>query len=267
MNILSTVILGVVQGLTEFIPVSSSGHLVVIENLLKGVSDPHLFIQSLSLGTTLALIIYFRKRILAIFRQVFINHDYRLLRNIVLTCIPVATIGLLLADLIETSSFASSSLVVAIAMASVGSLMIFLDKLPRLSPLTDGSKLNPLRAIWIGLAQCVALIPGVSRSGSTIIAAELMGLKPKPATEYSFIVSIPVMIGLTGKLLISDLSFIATNWSIILVGNIFAFIAGLIAIRYLLNYLSSHNLVIFGYYRLAAAGLIILLLTTNIIPK
>ena len=266
MDIFQTVVLGTVQGLTEFIPVSSSGHLLLLGNLFGG-NNLHLFVQALDFGTTLALIIFFRHRIAKLCRQIFIDHNYRLLRNIVLTCLPVATIGLLFSNFIESYPFFSSSLTVAVAMALVGIIMIILERIPRLPQVKDGDHLTPGRAVVIGLAQCVALIPGTSRSGSTIIAARLMGLKPREATEYSFMVSIPVMLGLLGKLLLTDTSYLATNWQPVLIANIFAFIAGMIAIKYLLDYLGKHSLKIFGIYRLVLASITIILLLSGILAN
>lgn len=263
MDIFQSVVLGTVQGATEFIPVSSSGHLMVLANLLHVGHDAHLFVQALDFGTTLALIIFFRHRIAELCRQVFIKHDYRLLRNVIITCLPVGTIGLIFSKFIENNSFFGNSLVVALALGLVGIIMIILEKLPHLSNVKDGSHLTPWRALIIGLAQCVALIPGVSRAGSTIIAARLMGLKPKEAAEYSFLVCIPVMLGLLVKLLVGDTNFIVNNLPPIILGNVVAFIAGMLAIKYLLSYLAKHNLQIFGYYRLVIMAIILILLGTG----
>lgn len=265
MDIFQSVVLGAVQGITEFIPVSSSGHLMLLSNLLNVGSDAHLFVQALDFGTTLALIIYFRGRIVQLCHQIFVQHDYRLLRNVVITCLPVATIGLLFAKVIESNSFFASSLVIATALAVVGLLMVMLEKLSRLSDTKDGRHLSGWRALIIGLAQCAALIPGVSRSGSTIVASRLMGLKPKEAAEYSFLVCIPVMLGLLGKLIIGDSNFLINNLPSILLGNIIAFVAGILAIRYLLNFLAKHDLKVFGIYRIALAILVVVLVLTGIL--
>lgn len=267
MDVFQSVILGAVQGLTEFIPVSSSGHLLVITNLFHSGASAHLFVQSLDIGTTLALIIFFRHRIADLCRQVFIKHNYKLLCNIAITCLPVATIGLLLAKFIEQTGFFTSSLVIAIALAVVGLVMTYLEKLPRLAKVKDGSRLTPGRALVIGLAQCVALVPGTSRSGSTIIAARLMGLEPQEAAEYSFLVSIPVMLGLIAKLLVGDTSFIIANWPSVLIGNVVAFVAGMIAIKYLLDYLGKHSLKVFGIYRLVIAVIVVILLLAGALPR
>src|SRR6266496_5448815 len=165
MNIIEAIVLGLVQGLTEFIPVSSSGHLVIVQQLF-GMAPDHLFIEFINFGTLLALAIYFRKRIVEICRDVFINRNFILARNILITAVPAGAIGFALSNFIETSPFFSNLLVVTIALAMVGTVMIVADKLPKASPKEHGQHLSPTRAFWIGIVQVLALIPGVSRSGS-----------------------------------------------------------------------------------------------------
>jgi undecaprenyl-diphosphatase len=260
-DIFESLILGLVQGITEFIPVSSSGHLVLTQELFGQTAD-HLFIQALDFGTLLALVIFFWPRLVDLARQVFVERNFRLLRNLVLTALPVAVIGLALSRAIESNGFIKSPIVVSVMLAVVGLVMIVLEKLPKLSAKQDGADLTAGRAIGIGLAQVLALIPGVSRSGSTIIASRLAGLKPKAAAEYSFMVSIPIMCGLVLKLLAADYGYIAANWQPLLVGNLAALVAGLIAVKFMIGYLSRHSLAVFGWYRLAVAAIFAILLLT-----
>lgn len=257
LTFIETLILGAVQGLTEFIPVSSSGHLVVLGDVFRDHNNLHLLVQALDFGTVLALIIFFRHRIADLFRQVFVKRDYKLFRNLIITAFPVCLVGLILHKLIEHSDFFTSATVVAIAMGLIGILMVVLDKLPHKSSVADGHELTPLRALVIGLAQCCALIPGVSRSGSTIIAGKFMGLNSKAAAEYSFMASLPVMLALVAKLVIGDHSYLIQAWPIVLLGNIAAFIFGMAAIKFLLNYLSRRGVKAFGYYRVILAAIIV----------
>lgn len=262
MSILEAIFLGLVQGFTEFIPVSSSGHLVLAQSLYGGNID-HLFIQALDFGTALALIIYFWSRLVDLARQVFVKKDYRLARNILITSIPAGLLGLLLADFIQSNNAVLlNPLVVAIMLALVGVLMIVIDKLPRKSSKSGGRELSPKRALVIGIAQAFALIPGVSRSGSTIIASRVMGLSPKSAAEYSFMVAIPIMLGLLTKLIVkdSDRAYLMANLEPVIIGNIAAFISGMIAIKFMLGYLSNHGLAIFGWYRIAVATVVLVVL-------
>ncbi len=258
MSIFEAIFLGLVQGFTEFIPVSSSGHLVLVQSLY-GSNIDHLIIQALDFGTTFALIIYFWPRLMDLARQVFTKKDYRLARNILITSIPAGLLGLLLANFIENSKVLVSPLVVAIMLAIVGVLMIVVDKLPMKSKKASGKDLSPRRALVIGLAQAFALIPGVSRSGSTIIASRVMGLNSKAAAEYSFMVSIPIMLGLISKLIIkdSDRAYLMSHLDVVVIGNIAAFISGMIAIKFMLTYLEKHGLSIFGWYRIALASVVV----------
>lgn len=261
MSVFETIILGVVQGLTEFIPVSSSGHLVITQWLFGSKTD-HLLIQALDFGTLLALLIYFWPKIIDLGRRVFVRRDYRLARNIIITCIPAGLLGLLLADFIQNSTVLVNPLVVALMLALVGVLMIIVDKLPKKSHKETGTDLSPRRALVIGVAQAFALIPGVSRSGSTILASRIMGLNARASAEYSFMVSIPIMLGLISKLLLksSDRAYIMAHFDTVLIANIAAFITAIAAIHFLMNYLSRHGLALFGWYRLGLASVTIGLL-------
>ena len=258
MNVVEAIILGVIQGLTEFIPVSSSGHLVIAQTFLLGEPD-HLFIQALDFGTLFALLIYFFPKLRDLAVRVTVKRDYRLARNIIITCIPAGLLGLLLADFIQSSTVLLHPLVVSLMLALVGVLMVVVDRLPKKSPRETGTDLSPKRALVIGLAQSFALIPGVSRSGSTIIASRIMGLSPKAAAEYSFMVSIPIMVGLIAKLLIkpSDRMYLMAHLDVIIIANIAAFISALLAIHVLLSYLSKHGLALFGWYRIGLAAVVI----------
>lgn len=255
MNMLETIILGLIQGLTEFIPVSSSGHLVIAQNFLSGASD-HLYLEFINIGTMLALLIYFHRKILSIINDIFVRKRYDLARNIIITSVPAGVVGFLLADFIAGSSFFGSSIVVMVTLFVVGVVMVVLERLPMASHVASGEKLSPWRALAIGAAQTVALIPGVSRSGSTIIAGRLSGLNAREAAEYSFLASLPIMAGVTLKVLLEDHGYLTTHLTGLLVGNTVALISGLLAVRFLMKYLSNHGLAVFGWYRIGLAAVI-----------
>ena len=261
MNILETVVLGLTQGLTEFIPVSSSGHLVVVQEVFSGASD-HLFLEFVNIGTLLALLVYFRKRITAIFSDVFIKKNYKLARNIIITSVPAGVVGYILADFIANSWFFGSVLTVTITLAVVGIIMIVLEKIPKASQVKSGEELTPLRALAVGAAQMLALIPGVSRSGSTIIAGRLMGLNSAQAAEYSFLASLPIMIGVTLKVFIkeSDRLYFIDHLPMLLLSNAVAFVSGILAVGFLMKYLAKHNLAVFGWYRVGLATVLAVVL-------
>ncbi len=261
MNILQSILLGFVQGITEFIPVSSSGHLELVRQIFNFNADNfHLFLEFVNIGTLLALLIYFRKKILQIIKNVFQERNYKLAINIVITSIPAGIIGLLLAGFIESNPFFSSLYTIMIAMGVVGLIMIAIDILPHMSKLSSENELTPGRALIIGLVQVFALIPGVSRSGSTIIAGRLTGLNSKSAAEYSFLASIPIMCGVCLKLFLDEGSraYLAENLVAIIISNLVAFLVGLVALKFLLNYLKKpKSLQTFGKYRVILACAVI----------
>lgn len=256
------ILLGAIQGATEFIPVSSSGHLAIVNFLFGGSTTGfHTFLEFINLGTVLALIIFYRKRLWGIIKDVC-HGNWRLAINIVLTCIPAGIAGLLLSDLITNSDFFSSLITIAVAMVVVGIIMIAIDKLPHLSKLKDENKLTPGRALTIGCAQLLALIPGVSRSGSTIVTGRLMGLDTRAAANYSMLASIPLMLAVVGKSIVSSGSqaYIVENAWPLLAANLVAFVVGLAAVKFLISYAGKPGaLQNFGRYRVVVGALVLVL--------
>lgn len=261
MDIFQSILLGFVQGLTEFIPVSSSGHLEIIQQLCGFAGENfHLFLEFINLGTLLALLIYFRKRIWKIVKDIFVEKNYHLALNILITSIPAGLIGLLLSSFIEENPFFGSLYVVCGAMGIVGLIMVIIDFLPHMSKLESENELMPIRALIIGLLQTFALIPGVSRSGSTIIAGRLVGMDSESSAEYSFLASIPIMCAVCLRMFISSTGreYFAANLVPLLLGNLVAFLVGLVALRFLLRYLKKpKSLQSFGKYRIIVACLVI----------
>ena len=255
MNILESTVLGLVQGITEFIPVSSSGHLEITQRILGAggrAEDFHFFLELINFGTLFALLFYYRQTIWEILQRVFVKKDYKLALNILITSIPAGIIGLVLSKVIEKLPFFSSLTTIGFAMGFVGLIMIFVNKLPHLSKLKDENELTPGRALAIGLAQTFALIPGVSRSGSTIITGRVMGLDSKSAAKYSFLASLPIMIAVCGKSLLSSSSraYITSNLGMLLLSNLVAFISGLIALQIVMKYFKKEKSIpSFGVYR------------------
>ena len=255
MNILESTVLGLVQGITEFIPVSSSGHLEITQRILGAggrAEDFHFFLELINFGTLFALLFYYRQTIWEIVQRVFVKKDHKLALNILITSIPAGIIGLVLSKVIEKMPFFSSLTTIGFAMGFVGLIMIFVNKLPHLSKLKDENELTPGRALAIGLAQTFALIPGVSRSGSTIITGRVMGLDSKSAAKYSFLASLPIMIAVCGKSLLSSSSraYITSNLGMLLLSNLVAFVSGLIALQIVMKYFKKEKSIpSFGIYR------------------
>lgn len=257
-SIFETVILGLVQGLTEFIPVSSSGHLVITQFFFSQASD-HMFLEFLDIGTTVALFVYFRKRIWDVITNIVVKKNMNLLRNVIITALPAGIVGYLLSDFLNTSWFFGSLTVVAIALGLIGIVMVVLEKLPKASPVEHGEDLSVGRALTIGLVQILALIPGVSRSGSTIVTGRLMGLSSAAAAEYSFLAAIPIMTGVMLKLMLghNERAYLTANLPTLVIGNLVAFIAGMIAVGFMMRYLSKHGLALFGWYRIGLSAILL----------
>ena len=264
MEIWQSIILGLIQGITEFVPVSSSGHLEIFQYFFMSDQSEnfHMFVEFINLGTLVALIIYFRKRIKQILIDVFVKHKYTFALKIIITCIPAGLAGFLLAHLIEEADFFSSIITIASAMGIVGIIMMIVDKLPHASKLKDETQLSFPRAIAIGVAQVFALVPGTSRSGTTMIAGRLCGLDNKHAANYSFLVSIPIMCGVCLKMLLSseNREYLFANFGSLAIANLAAFVAGALAVTLVMRYLakpqSLHN---FGIYRVIVASIVLIL--------
>ncbi len=260
MSYLDAIILGLTQGITEFIPVSSSGHLVIMSHLL-GLDSAFTFDVLLNIGTLTALIIYYRVRIWSLIVRVFKGKDTKLFLQLIVATIPAVIFGYTLNSQIEKLN--EMIWVVIVMLVVVGVLMIFMGNA---KPGADDEEIEKSvswpTSIKIGLAQAIALIPGTSRSGITILVGLRSGLSAKRAAEFSFLLAIPVMIGGIANTIIGDggISFITDNMGVIIVGNIVSFVSGIIAIGFLLKLLSNSGLRDFGYYRIGLAAVLIVLL-------
>lgn len=263
MQYLYAAILGIAQGLTEFLPVSSSGHLILLHRYLKIPMENELaFDVSLHLATLIAVIWFFRSEILKLFLSWL--SSFKNLREgikdmswlIIISTIPAALAGYLFEDKIETVF--RSPLIVALMMILVGLLFIVIEKIGKQTD--DLNKLDWKKALVIGAFQAIALIPGTSRSGITTISGMGLKLKREEAIKYSFLLSIPVIAGATLKELPRLANKITFNEaSVMIVAFIFSLFSGIIAIRYLLAYTKNHSLNAFAYYRFLVALVIIVL--------
>ncbi len=263
MNVLQALILGIIQGLTEFIPVSSSGHLVLAHHAL-GVFDHGLaFDVALHGGTLIALILYFWKDLwryaLALFKK---SENSRLAWLLVAATIPAAIIGYLLESKAE-NQFRSVKLV-SLNLLLFGLVMLLAEYYyQRHTSRTKLADIKSSQALTMGLAQAIAVVPGVSRSGSTITAGLFTGLDRVAATRFSFLLGIPITAGAILKVFTEGGVWQQAHQqqTIFIVGIITALLSGLFAIRFMLKYLSGHSLALFAYYRIAIAVLAIVLVT------
>ena len=250
-TLIQSVLLGVVEGLTEFLPISSTGHLIIAGDLLAYTGEQaKTFEICIQLGAILAVCWLYRQRLLRVVSG--LTNDagaQRFAVNLIVGVLPSAIFGLLLHKLIKAHLF--NSVVVAIAMVVGGFIILLVEKKERQPRITEVDQMGWTDALKLGLAQVFALIPGTSRSGATIIGGLLCGLSRPAATEFSFFLAIPTMFLATGydvfkswhALAQQDLAFFA-------VGFVTAFFSALLAIKALIRYVAHHNFKVFAWYRI-----------------
>lgn len=259
MTLLQALIFGIVQGLTEFIPVSSSGHLVLLHELFGTTGTSLSFDVALHGGTLLALLIFFHKDIWnLILAVVHRKPEQKLAWLLVLATIPAAVFGFLLESSAETT-FRSARLVAMNLI--IAALLMFLAEWLYKSQKSHASlkEISWKQALGIGFAQGLAIVPGVSRSGSTITAGIFFSLDRVAAMRFGFLLGIPIIGGAFLKILLGgELTFAGGEGSVLLVGMLSAFISGLFAIKFLLAYLSKHSLAVFAWYRIALGVAVLL---------
>ncbi len=261
MELINSFLLGLIQGVTEFLPISSSGHLIIFRDITNTQFDYGLaFDAVLQFATTLAILVYFRKDVINLIKNTFKlmknkldnKSDKILIFSIILGTIPAVILGFLLEEMMDT--IFRNSLLVAGTLVFGAFIMYLADKFSN-----ENKKLTIKNSIVIGFFQSLALIPGMSRSGMTISGGLLMGLSREMAIRFGFLLALPVLLG-SGFKKIIDLGERGLLNSIgfeILIGSISAFIFGLLAINFLVNYLINNSFSIFIYYRLILALIIV----------
>ncbi len=267
---LQTIILGIVQGITEWLPISSTGHMILANEFFGGVFSANgskdfmdLFLVVIQFGSILAvLFLYFHK--LNPFSprksQKEKKETFSLWGKVIVAAIPGGVIGFLFDDLI--SGYLYTPLVVAIALVVYGIAFIVIESMHKKPQIETLSQLTYRTAFLIGLFQVLALIPGTSRSGSTILGAVLLGTSRFVAAEFSFFLAIPMMIGASGykilKYIMHGFSFGTVEWIILLVGMVVAFLVSVFAIKFLMGYIKKHDFKAFGWYRIILGIIVIL---------
>ncbi len=264
MDYLYSVLAGVIQGLTEFLPVSSSGHLVLIHDILKfDFFDNVLYDVAMHLATLIALVVYFRRDIVRLVRGFGLSLGRRDLKNdpeqrlpwlILLAMVPAVAAGYLLESFI--GGVLRRPLVVAAALALVAGLFFaaerFAEKKKTLAEMTAGD------AAAIGIAQAVAFIPGVSRSGITLVAGLGRKLTRPAAARFSFLLSIPTVFGAALKKGLEIGGAAGADWGVLAVGFVAALVSGVLAIRFFMGFVGRHPIHVFAWYRLALSALVII---------
>ncbi len=275
MDTIQTIIIAIVEGLTEFLPVSSTGHMIIAQNLLGVESTPFVkaFTFIIQFGAILSVVCLYWKRFFQLnhtpapegastFKKLL--HKYDFYWKLFIAFLPAAVFGLLFSDAID--AMLERVEVVAVTLVLGGVFMLFCDRI-----FNKGSEDTPFtekRALMVGLFQCISMIPGVSRSMATIVGGMAQRMTRKAAAEFSFFLAVPTMLGATVykvyKLIKEGgVEIITDNLTTLIVGNVVAFIVALLAIKFFISFVTKYGFKAFGWYRIIVGALILVLLMTG----
>lgn len=262
---LKSILFGIIQGVTEWLPISSTGHLLVAEELFPLTFSPafrDMFIVVIQLGSILAVLVLFFERLNPFSSQKSAEEKsstYRLWSKVLVAALPAILAGLLLDDWIDSIYNASSFLkitTISVALVFYGLVFLWVERKERFARINSLSAIDYRTALTIGLFQVLALVPGTSRSGATILGATTVGTSRVVAAEFSFFLAIPMMFGASGlkllKFFSKDVPFGILDLLVLLVGTVVAFVVSIFVIKFLLSYLKQNDFKIFGYYRIFA---------------
>lgn len=292
MNFIQAIVVAVVEGLTEFLPVSSTGHMIITQALLGIESTPFVkaYTVIIQFGAILSVVVLYWKRFfhlnpIRIFDDQAVKgmNNYKKLITyaqrflfkfdfywkLLIALVPAGIMGLLFGDQID--ALLENVFVVALMLVLGGIVMLFVDKW--FSKTDDNQDISWKRALKIGFFQCIAMIPGVSRSMATIVGGMATKLTRKNAAEFSFFLAVPTMAAATGYTLYKMMKdpmraiLIGDNLTMLIVGNVVAFIVALVAIKFFIDFLTKHGFKAFGYYRIIVGGLLLILLGTGIVQN
>ena len=276
MDIFSSIIIAIVEGLTEFLPVSSTGHMIITEKLLGVPADDFVkaFTVIIQFGAILSVVCLYWRRFFRLnhtpapegassLRRFL--HKYDFYWKLLVAFIPAAVIGLAFGDVVD--SLLENVVVVAVMLILGGIFMLFCDKI--FNHGSDDTVLTEKRALRIGLFQCIAMIPGVSRSMATIVGGMSQKLTRRAAAEFSFFLAVPTMLAATGyevlKLFLSDKSAVlANNVTTLIIGNVVAFVVALLAIKFFINFVTKYGFKAFGRYRIIVGSAILIMLACGV---
>jgi undecaprenyl-diphosphatase len=245
MNMLQALIMGIVEGITEFLPVSSTAHLILTGNLLNITQSE--FAKSfeiiIQLGAILSVVVLYWSK--------FWHVD--VLKKLVVATLPTGIIGLALYKVLK-SYLIGNVAVVLVTLLVGGIALIIFERFRRASPEEiDFSEITYRRAFWIGVFQAIAIIPGVSRSAATIVGGSLLGVSKRTIVEFSFMLAVPTMMAATGLELVKSRAALAGHVGILALGFVVSFVTAIIAIKSFLTYLKKHDFTVFGWYRIVLA--------------
>lgn len=274
LNVLKSVIFGIVQGITEWLPISSTGHLIILEQFMPldvfgadaagNTAFWDMYKVVIQFGSILAVLLLYWDRLWPFSADHTEKKRRNILRlwvKIIVASVPAAVLGLLLDDWIDEKM--NTPVVVAVFLIIYGILFIWLERRPHRYTTTEVRKISYKKAFQAGMFQCLSLIPGTSRSGSTIIGETLIGFDRPTAAEFSFYMAIPVMFGASAlklvKMFMEGVVMNATAWAVLLTGTLVSFAVSVVVIRYLMSYIRRHDFQIFGKYRIVLGALILIL--------
>ncbi|WP_343633211.1 undecaprenyl-diphosphate phosphatase [Roseateles sp.] len=266
--LIKAAIMGIVEGLTEFLPISSTGHLILAGSLLGGFEDARgkVFDIAIQTGAILAVIIVYWQRLRE--TAAGLGSDVRARRfvlNVAIGFLPAVILGLLFGKVIKEHLF--TPVVVASTFIIGGVIILWAERRQQGAVrIQDVDQMTPMDALKVGLVQCLAMVPGTSRSGSTIIGGMLLGLSRKAATDFSFFLAIPTLIGAGLYSLYKERALLsAADIPLFGVGLLFSFISAWICVRWLLKYIASHSFVPFAWYRIAFGIVVLVTAYTGVI--
>lgn len=251
-------LLGIVEGLTEFLPVSSTGHLIVAADLIGFHNDGRVFEIAIQFGAILAIVFEYRQRFTAVATGMFSDSKaQKFILNLLVAFLPAAIIGLMFISLIKQYLF--NPITVAVMLVLGGLVILWAERRAHQVRVMDVDDIRWQDALKIGLAQVVSMIPGTSRSGATIIGGLFIGLDRKVAAEFSFFLAVPTMFAATFYDLFKHRDLLGANdLPMFAVGFVTAFVAALLAVRTLVKFVGNHSYEIFAWYRIAFGGFILL---------
>lgn len=261
-NLIQVVILGLVEGITEWLPISSTGHMILINEFMgikKGdFFDSQIFLYVIQLGAILAIAtIYFNKlNPFAPSKTLQEKKDtWQMWFKVIVACVPAAVLGLLFNDAMDSIS---TPVVVSVMLIIYGIAFIAIEKRNKAAGIITMNEMTYKTALLIGLFQVLSIIPGTSRSGATILGAILIGCSRPLAAEFSFFLAIPIMFGVSFlKIVTNDYIMTSNEWILIVVAMVVAYVVSLIAVKFLVNYVRRHDFTVFGWYRIVLGVLVL----------
>lgn len=262
---IKSVLLGIVEGITEWLPISSTGHMILFNsftNTNEGFLTTDVYLYVIQLGAILAIAtLYFKKlNPFSLSKTQKEKADtWQMWFKVIVACIPAAVIGLALNDFMERFE---NPYVISAALIIYGVLFILIERKNKAAKITSINQLTYKTAVLIGLFQVLSIIPGTSRSGSTILGAMLLGTSRGVAAEFSFFLAIPVMVGVSFlKLVTNDYPIVAGEWGLLIAGMFVAYIVSMLSVKFLVNYVRNHDFKVFGKYRIILGIVVILYFT------